>query len=172
MAGRSAVIGSGRRQRPAAQQATVLGEQHPAVGVRPLDKGIIIGVIDIGGVHAGQPQPAGHRAQVHIENKTRRRQLLRPPHGLDPHHIPVARPVPGRGRLAVDQQAAGFGQRHPQRLHHVTQRRGTVHGHGHRAAAAARPQEQPQLSRDDHDRLRLVHLPGMPQLRRTLTMTA
>ena len=30
------------------------------------------------------------------------------------------------------------------------------------AVAAAWPQEQPQLSRDDHDRPRLVHLPGMP----------
>jgi hypothetical protein len=30
------------------------------------------------------------------------------------------------------------------------------------AADAAWPQEQPQLSRDDHDRPRLVHLPGMP----------
>ena len=97
-----------------------------------------------------------------IENKAGRRQPLRSPDGLDAHHISVAGPVPGRGRLAVDQQAAGFGQRHAQRLHHVTQRRGPVQGHSHRGAAAAWPQEQPQLSRDAHDRLRLVHLPGMP----------
>jgi len=63
---------------------------------------------------AGQPQPARQGAQVNIEDKPRRGQLLGSPHGLDPHHICVARPVPWRGRLAVDQQAADFGQRGPQ----------------------------------------------------------
>ncbi len=42
-----------------------------------------------------------------------RHQMLRPPHGIDVHHISAARPLSGQGRLAVDQQAADFGQRHP-----------------------------------------------------------
>jgi len=32
---------------------------------------------------------------------------------LGRYHVSVAGPVSGRGRLAVDQQAAGFGQRYP-----------------------------------------------------------
>jgi hypothetical protein len=42
-------------QRPAAQQAAVLGQQYPAAGVRLLDEGIIAGVIGPGRVYAGQP---------------------------------------------------------------------------------------------------------------------
>ena len=42
-------------QLPAAEQAAVLGEQHPPARVRLLDQGIIAGVIGVGGVYADQP---------------------------------------------------------------------------------------------------------------------
>ena len=97
-----------------------------------------------------------------IENETRAGQKLRPPHRLHGYHIARAGPVLRPGRLAVDQQAAGLGQRHAERFHHMTQRRGPVQRHRHRAAAPPRPQEQRQLSRDDHQRLRPVHPVSMP----------
>ena len=82
-----------------------MGEQYPPAGVRLPDEGIIAGIDAVGGVR--RPAAIGARAsQVNIENEPGRRQGLLP-RRFDADHIAVAGPVGGRGRLAVDQQAAG-----------------------------------------------------------------
>jgi hypothetical protein len=82
-------------QRPAAEQAPVLGEQHPALGVGLRDQRVVVEVVGVGGVHAEQSQTPRQRAEMDVEDEARRprRKPLRPFDRAHLHHVSVARPV-------------------------------------------------------------------------------
>ena len=104
-------------------------------------------------------------AQMDVEDEPGRRYRLRPGHRSNLHHIPAARPVPGCDRAAVDHQAAHLGEWHSQRLHDMTQRGDAVAGNLDCPATVRRLEEQPQLSRDTHQRLWPAHPSSMPDER-------
>jgi hypothetical protein len=92
-------------QRPATEQTSVLGEQHTALGVGLRDQRVVVEVIGVGGIHTEQPQPPGQRAEMDVEDETRRprRKPLRSLDRTHLYHVTVARPV-RRGDLpAVDE---------------------------------------------------------------------
>ena len=87
--------------------------------------------------------------------------MLWPPHGIDGYDIPVAGAVSGAGGSPLTSKWPTSVSGTPSDST-TWPRDGAVHGYPHRAAAATWPQEQPQLSGDNHERLRLIHLLGMP----------
>jgi hypothetical protein len=162
----------GAQPQPApAQQPAIPGEQGPVPGVRLLDEGVVVAVVSVGGVDAEQPQPAGERAQVHVQQEPCLGERLRPGYRGDGHPLAASEPVPGRqgprapGRTIHAQRAhakrADLGQRHPERLHHMPQRRRPVAGHPHPPGAVPRRQEHPQFRREPQLRIVDRHPPSM-----------
>jgi hypothetical protein len=109
-------------ERTAAQQCTVLGQQHSLPGVGLFDQRVVIQGGLVVSVNAGQPQPPRECPQVDIQQEASHRQRLRPSYRIDLRHVPAGEPAAGRDHGAVDRKAADFGQRHPPRLHDVSQR--------------------------------------------------
>jgi hypothetical protein len=143
-------------QRTPLEQAAVLGQQDPPL----LDSaGGQVGVVGVGRpprVETEQPQAAGEGAEPHVEQETAGRGRLRPRDGADLDDR--ARPGSGGGRDDgfVDPQLTGLGQRHPGRLHEVSERRIRVVREPALAGGTVPPRQQErQLRGDAHD-----HHPG------------
>jgi hypothetical protein len=88
-------------QLPAAEQPPILGEQHPPLRVGHLDEGVVIEIVAVRRIDADKPQPASDGAQVHIEEKPRRRYALWPGHCEHLHVVAVGRTMGRRHRLAA-----------------------------------------------------------------------
>jgi hypothetical protein len=99
-------------QTPPAQQPAVLRQQHAALGAGLRDQRVVVSVVGIGAVEADQAQAPRHRAEMYVQDEPGRGQALRAGDGQHLNEVAAHGPVRGRGRLAVDEQAADLRQRH------------------------------------------------------------
>ena len=146
-------------QRAALEQPAVLREQQPPLGVRPGDQCRVAGFGGVGGVDAEDPQAAGERAEVDVEQEplVPVGDPLWPVDGLDLDDVGGGRPVRGRQRGTADTQRPDLRERNPGGLDDVAERRRAVERHRELHAAAGRGQEEPQ--RRSHPQHEHAHLP-------------
>jgi hypothetical protein len=137
-------------QAPAHQQAPVSAEEHSVLSSGLLDEVVVVSVVFVRRVDAQEPEPAGERAEVNVQQEERwPLQRLGPGSDHDIELVLLLQPTPPGQRNLGYEQVPDLGQWHTRALDEMPHRGGRIVPKVDLAAVAALTRQQEAKGRVD-----------------------